>query len=178
MEEEPVRGVVTRPPPEPSGQVSTHGGPPDLSDRIYAIGTQLEELWRLNQACEKKFENLLDAINYACQHWLITAAERHRLLRINKLGNDAKHKGFGFGGCAGRAGRAASCSPVFGLRDRGRSHSPPPLFERVSSGAASSRDPAPGSEHFFNCASSRVNPLVMQTARLRLCLRLRGAPSP
>ena len=67
----------------------------------------------------------------------------------NKLGNDAKHKGLGFGGCAGRAGRAASCSPVFGLRDRGRSHSPPPLFERVSSGAASSRDPAPGSEHFL-----------------------------
>ena len=149
MEEEPARGVVTRPPPEPSGQVSTNGGPPDLADRIYAVETQLEELWRLNQAYKTNFDNLYDATKYAYQHRRITAAERDRLLRINKFGNDAKHKGLGFGGCgAGCAGRAASCSPVFGLRDRGRSHSPPPLFERVSSGAASSRDPAPGSEHF------------------------------
>ena len=141
--------------------------------------TQVQELWRLNQAYKTNFDNLYDATKYAYQHRRITAAERDRLLRINKFGNDAKHKGLGFGGSgAGCAGRAASCSPVFALRDRGRSHSPPPLFERVSSGAASSRDPAPGREHFFNCASSRVNPLVMQTARLRLGLRLRGAPSP
>ena len=71
------------------------------------MGTQLEELWRLNQAYKTNFENLLDAIDYAYNLGRIPAAECRRLEVINKLGNDAKHKGLGFGGCAGRAGRAA-----------------------------------------------------------------------
>ena len=76
-----------------AGQVSTNGGPPDLANRIDAMGTQVEELWRLNQVYHTFYENLADAINYAYQQWHITAAERDRLVRINKLGDDAKHKG-------------------------------------------------------------------------------------
>ena len=107
------------------------------------MGTQVEELWRLIQLYHTNYENLNDAIDYAYNHGHITAAERRRLDIINKLGDGAKHKGLGFGGCVGRVGRAASCSPIFGRRYRVRSHSPSLFAWRVSSGAASSRDPAP-----------------------------------
>ena len=103
--------------------------------------TQVEELWRLNQLYATNFENLFDAIDYAYNRGHITAAECRRLEVINNLGNDAKHKGLGFGGCAGRAGRAASCSPTFGRRDLVRSHSPSLFALRASSGAAPPSDP-------------------------------------
>ena len=103
--------------------------------------TQVEELWRLNQLYHTNFEKLLDAIDYAYNHGRISAAECCRLEVINRYGNDAKHKGLGFGGCAGRAGRAASCSPTFGRRDLVRSHSPSLFALRASSGAAPPSDP-------------------------------------
>ena len=138
-QDEPARGVVVkRPPPEPLGP---KGGPPDLAERIYAIKTQVQELWRLNQRCKTNFEYLLDAAYHAFECDLISAAECRRLEVINRYGNDAKHKGLGFGGCAGRAGRAASCSPTFGRRDLVRSHSPSLFALRASSGAAPPSDP-------------------------------------
>ena len=76
------------------------------------MGTQVEEPWRLNQVYHTFYENLADAIHYAYQHCHITAAERRRLVLINQLGNDAKHKGLGFGDCAGCA---AFCNPVLGF---------------------------------------------------------------
>ena len=139
-QEEPARGLVKRPPPEPLGP---KGGPPDLEERIYAIETQTQELWLLNQRCKTNFEYLLDAAHHAfeCDR-IISAAECRRLERINQYGNDAKHKGLGFGGCAGRAGRAGSCSPTFGrCRDRVRTHIPSLFAWGAPSGAPSSSDP-------------------------------------
>ena len=138
-QEEPARGLVKRPPPKPLGP---NGGPPDLAERIYAMGTQVQELWRLNQRCKTNFEYLLEAAYHAFKCDLISAEECCRLEKINTYGNDAKHKGLGFGGCAGRAGRAGSCSPTFGrCRDRVRTHIPSLFAWGAPSGAPSSSDP-------------------------------------